>query len=388
MRLRSTVFDIALAAALWAVTCLPPLSLEFGPLAVVDSAPSAWAMFALSSALVLPLAWRRSHPTVSGGIVVGLHVLQLALGVSIAPANISALFTAYALAAYGPRWAGRAALVIGLAGSALAPIRYGFASPIDFAVFMLLLAVSVLASWLLGKLVRSRREIWRQMSERAERLEREREQERSLAAADERTRIAREMHDIVAHSLSVIVAQADGGSYAASRSPEQAREALRTIARTGRDSLAEMRRLLGVLRDGGPATAGPTPSLADIDALIGDVRRSGVEIEVLRVGALADLALPQGAELAVYRVVQEALTNVMKHAGPGVRAVVRLERDDAGLLVAVLDDGRGAAADPASRGSGQGVRGMAERVGLYGGTLVAQPRIGGGFEVRAHFPQG
>ncbi|MFW2512472.1 sensor histidine kinase [Demequina sp. SO4-13] len=214
-------------------------------------------------------------------------------------------------------------------------------------------------------------------------LSRDTEAERTLAAADERARIAREMHDVVAHTLSVVVAQADGGRFAGPQDPAAAARALETIAEVGRSALAEMRAMLGLLRDTDSAVAlGPQPSLADIPALVASTREGGLDVSYVTTGT--PRPLPIGAGLAVYRIVQEALTNVRKHAGPSPSVYVQLTWEADAAVVAVGDDGRGAAAR--RDGSGLGIAGMSERVGVFGGSLTAGPRAGGGFLVRARLP--
>ena len=253
--------------------------------------------------------------------------------------------------------------------------------------------------------MRTRRAYVAQLEDRARRLEVERDQQARIARVTERARIARELHDVVAHSLSVVVAQADGGMYAGARDPAAARASLETIGTTGRQALAEMRRLLSVLRDepadgvgregpddvvaddyDDPVTGEftPQPGLDQLLSLVTGVRGSGLPVDLVVEGTPG--RLPPGAELASYRIVQEALTNTLKHAGPGASAWVRLcHRDDA-LHIDVLDDGRGASA--AGDGQGQGLHGMRERVAVYGGSVSAGPRSGGGFHVRAVVPFG
>ena len=215
------------------------------------------------------------------------------------------------------------------------------------------------------------------------RLASDRAAERELAAAQERARIAREMHDVVAHTLSVVVAQADGGRFAARTDPDVSARTLATIAEVSRAALAEMRSLLGVLRDTeGDAVLGPQPSINDIPALIAQAREAGLEVSLVTTGA--PHTLPIGAGLAVHRIVQEGLTNVRRHAGPKARAFVQLEWEADALVVTISDDGRGAAA--ADDGTGQGLLGMHERAAMFGGSLAAGPKAGGGFVVRARLP--
>jgi signal transduction histidine kinase len=206
-----------------------------------------------------------------------------------------------------------------------------------------------------------------------------------LAATAERARIAREMHDVVAHSLSVVIAQADGGLYAGRTDPAAATGALEAIASTGRQALTDMRALLGVLREDGRQEYAPQPDVAAIKGLVEDVRASGLDVDLIEEGLPQPLAA--GPQLAAYRIVQESLTNVLKHAGPAGRAWVRLHWRTDALELSVLDDGRGASAAIAEAdGLGQGLRGMRERAQLHGGQHTAGPRHGGGFGVSAVLP--
>ncbi len=215
-------------------------------------------------------------------------------------------------------------------------------------------------------------------------LGRDVEAERAIAAAAERARIAREMHDVVAHTLSVVVAQADGGRFAASTDPEAAGNTLGTIAEVGRSALSEMRALLGLLRDSDEdAALGPQPSLDDVPTLVAATRAGGLDVSFVTTGT--PRPLPIGAGLAVYRIAQEALTNVLKHAGPKPRAFVQLTWEDSAVVLTVSDDGRGAAAR--DDGDGHGLAGMRERAAVFGGTLSAGPRAGGGYLVRATLPR-
>lgn len=231
--------------------------------------------------------------------------------------------------------------------------------------------------------------MWRRSEGDADALEqaliRDTAAESALAAAAERARIAREMHDVVAHTLSVVVAQADGGRFAAKTDPEAAQRTLETIAEVSRSALTEMRALLGVLRDGdGEAAMGPQPSLDDIPALVASMREGGLNVSFVTTGT--PRPLPIGAGLTLYRVAQEALTNVLKHAGPDPVAYVQLTWEDDGVGLTISDDGRGAAAR--NDGSGTGITGMHERVTLFGGSLGVGPKAGGGFVVRARLPLG
>jgi signal transduction histidine kinase len=238
-------------------------------------------------------------------------------------------------------------------------------------------------AWLIGFAFHERNRRTAELEERAARLERERETEARAAVAEERARIAREMHDVVAHSLSVMVVQAEAAEAMLESDPERARRPLEAVQETGRSALGELRRMLGVLREmaeEGPALA-PQPGLAGLDALVEQVREAGLPV-TLRVEGEAR-ALPPGIDLSAYRIVQEGLTNALKHAGPA-RAEVLISYGDDELALRVSDDGRGH--DPASDGAGHGLVGMRERVALYGGTLEAGPLPGGGFALTARLP--
>ncbi|HEX2248327.1 MAG TPA: histidine kinase [Arthrobacter sp.] len=347
--------------------------------------------FALSALLIIPLAWRRTYPWQSGSAMAIAALLNVAFLSVPVPAQSLVLVMVFSLAAYAPRWASLGGLVLALLGGAMFVVRFsyipnGSAGSIPaFLITLVAIEAVVLVSWTLGDLMRNRRLTVQALQDRAHRLEIERQQERDLAAADERSHIAREMHDIVAHSLSVIITQADGARYASAQDPAVATETLGTIAETGRASLRDMRRLLGVLRGDDVASVRPLPTLADVETLVDTVRRSGLDVALERAGE-PRRAMPSGAELTGYRVVQESLTNVLKHAGPNASAQVLLEWTGRGLQIRIDDDGRGAGADPGTAGSGQGITGMAERLSLYDGTVEAAPKPGGGFRVHAFIP--
>jgi signal transduction histidine kinase len=254
-----------------------------------------------------------------------------------------------------------------------------------------------LTAWLLGDLTQWRRGYYQALEERAARLERERDAQAQIAAAAERARIARELHDVVAHNVSVMVVQADGAGYALDTAPEQARSALEAIARTGRSALAEMRSLLGVLRaaDGGAAELAPQPGIEQVTELLEQARAAGLPVTFAVRGGPRDL--PAGQALAAYRIVQESLTNARKHGGPAATASVALGFHEDRLVISVTDDGHdgdrgrerpGRERDlrPAEDTLGHGLVGMRERAEAYGGTMAAGPLDGGGWRVSATFP--
>jgi signal transduction histidine kinase len=233
--------------------------------------------------------------------------------------------------------------------------------------------------------VSTRRAYLAELSDRAQRLEREHDQTSALAAAVERARIAREMHDSVAHHLTVIVALSDGALAAVTRAPAQASEAIRGVSSTAREALAETRRLLGILRaEDGLELRQPLPGLSDLEGLFTRVRAAGLPVRYERSGPPADT--PPGVELVVFRLIQEALTNTMKHAGPGVSAAVRLRFAPGEVSVEVEDDGVGSAG--VRRAPGGGLTGMAQRVGAFGGELTCGPRQPRGWRVTARLDPG
>jgi signal transduction histidine kinase len=366
--------DVALAAAVVLVTGVVP-----GP-----AYPDAESSLVLGLLITIPLAWRRTAPIPAAAVMIVAGLLQLVASPTLLAADVVVLPMIYALAAYAPRWAGQAGLGIGLAGAVLAGIRYYAPDAQDALLASVVTGgVGVVAAWALGNLRRARVQRLAALEERARLLDLERDQEMRLAAQTERARIARELHDVVAHSLSVVIAQADGGLYAGRAAPEKAIGALEQIAATGRQALTDMRSLLGVLREDGGQEYAPQPDVAAIKELVEDVRTSGLDVDLIEEGL--PQPMPAGPQLAAYRIVQESLTNVLKHAGPAGRAWVRLQWRDDALELSVLDDGRGAGAVP-SDGQGQGLRGMVERAALHGGRLTAGPRHGGGFGVHAALP--
>jgi signal transduction histidine kinase len=281
----------------------------------------------------------------------------------------------YSTAAYSTRRAALLGLALLLAAGGVHDARshgIGTAAQLWADAFWWLVQLAI---WLAGRFVRGRRERTL-LAGRAELLERE----VGAAAEQERARIARELHDIVSHNLSVVVTQA-AGARALAEHGGTAPESLERIEESGREALVEMRRLLGVLREGGDTVLAPQPGIAQLPALAETLRATGLEVD-LRVGQECR-GLPPALDLSIYRIVQEALTNVLKHAAAS-RATVTLQRTAESLTVEVGDDGE-AQANETTRG-GQGLVGMRERVSLFGGSLAAGPRPGGGFVVRAQLP--
>ncbi|MFD3791007.1 sensor histidine kinase [Streptomyces cyaneofuscatus] len=340
------------------------------------------------------VALRRRLPEKMLLLAIAVGVLQLVGDVRPNIGDFAMLVITFTVATIGERWASRLALICSLTAAGLSQLRWeaepGGSWPQQIFVTVIMTVPFVLA-WVMGDSLRTRRAYFNQLEERAARLEREREAQSKVAVAAERARIARELHDVVAHNVSVMVVQADGAAYVMDAAPDQARQALETISSTGRQALAEMRRLLGVLRTGDAPESGeyvPQPDVEQIEDLVDQVRRTGLVVDFKVEGTARPL--PSGVELTAYRIVQEALTNTRKHGGPDAGASVRLVYFDDGLGLLVEDDGRGAAhelyEDGGADGAGHGMIGMRERVGMVGGTLDAGPRPGGGFRISALLP--
>ncbi|MFJ4850872.1 MULTISPECIES: sensor histidine kinase [unclassified Streptomyces] len=374
----------------WAVALLGLSSLW---MAAGDLAPDTRAAaIPLSLALSLVVALRRRAPERMLLLTIVVGVAQLVADVRVNPGDFAMLVIIYTVAANSALWASRLALVGGLLASPIASVRWpddrqsGWAQIVG-AVFV---AIPFALAWVIGDSLRTRRAYYAELEERAARLQREREAQSKAAVAAERARIARELHDVVAHNVSVMVVQADGAAYVLDASPEQAKQALETISSTGRQALTEMRRLLGLLRTGDAAGGEyvPQPGVDQLGDLVEQVRGAGLPVVFEVEGDSRPLA--SGVELTAYRIVQEALTNTRKHGGPDVRANVRLTFRDSELALLIEDDGRGAQQElyesGGEDGQGQGLIGMRERVGMVAGTLDAGPRPGGGFRISAVLP--
>ncbi|MEU0302339.1 sensor histidine kinase [Streptomyces sp. NPDC006175] len=379
---------------LWAV-----LLLGFSGVSIVTgqvgSGTERVAAVPIAVGLCVVVALRRRAPEKMLLLAILMGLAQLLFGVRPDVADFALLVITYTVATVGERRASWLALGCSLSAAGISRLRWpddapygGWAQTLGYVVMM---TVPFVLAWVLGDSIRTRRAYFSQLEERAARLEREREAQSKVAVAAERARIARELHDVVAHNVSVMVVQADGAAYVMDSSPDQARQALETISGTGRQALAEMRRLLGVLRTGDSPESGeyvPQPDVEQIEELVGKVRETGLAVDFRIEGT--PRPLPSGVELTAYRIVQEALTNTRKHGGPDAGASVRLVYFDDGLGLLVEDDGRGAPhelyEDGGADGAGQGMIGMRERVGMVGGTLDAGPRQGGGFRISALLP--
>jgi signal transduction histidine kinase len=343
-------------------------------------------------ATTLPLVWRRRHPlTVS--LVTGLATAAYGfarfpdLAMPIAIGGVVGL---YSVAAWGGR---RAAVVSGWVAVVVLVIVLALPRADSDVVDAAFVSLSLAGAWVLGDRARVQRALAAELAERAARLERERTAEARRAVAEERARIARELHDVVAHHVSMMVVQAEAGPVAVERDPARAAGAFEAIAATGRQALVEMRRLLGVLRgDGEPAASlAPQPGLAQVPSLVEQVGRAGLEVELVVEGREAPL--PAGIDLSAYRIVQEALTNALRHGASGqARVVVRYGERDLELQVhngvESASGRRSPDSDRQVRRSGRGLLGMQERVRLFGGELRAGPEPDGSFTVTARIPIG
>ena len=390
---RARVTDLLIAGALGVVLVVPYLLLY----AETASSVYAWAT-ATGAVMVGSMALRRAHPWVMVALLFVGAVAQ-ALTVPFPVASIVVVpFAIYSVARWVVGPSARLVLVPGAFGSILGPSQWlGFlasgyvaSSGVPWVLYALAVTACVglvVTTYIVGRRVREsaviRTQSARVAAERYQALLSEREQDARIAEARARAQIARELHDIVAHSLSVMIVQAEGGKALATKKPEAAAEVLGTIAETGREALGEMRRIVGVLRNdpqasGSPEFA-PTPGLEDIPEMVaraGDRVRLRIEGDVPRV--------PATLGLTAYRIVQEALTNFLKHAGSAATATVTISYGPSVVEVEVADDGLGAGVF--ADGGGFGLTGMSERVASMGGQLIARPQPTGGFLVRAILP--
>lgn len=380
IRAHPALVDAAWAAALLVLAVVSTND----PPSAAQTAPSSEPFgVALLLGATLPYAVRRKAP-LAVFAVSALSVLVLAgVGYFEGATPIVALLGAYTV---GARCRTRTAVLtyLALAGGLLTLFVSDPPGSFDFAGLLANLALFAVA-FLVGANLTSRRTRVEALEQRAEALGREREEEARRAVSEERLRIAQELHDVVAHSMGVIAVQAGAGLHVIDADPVAAKRSLEAISGTSRSTLSEIRRLLGVLRgdDGTLAEYAPAPGAADLPALVDDVTAAGVPTTLRLSGDAADV--PKGVGLTTYRVVQEALTNVLKHGGPGAAAEVTVSLSPDAVDIAVDDDGRGIdlAAEP---GAGHGLLGMRERVAVYGGTLDVGPRPSGGFRVRARLP--
>jgi signal transduction histidine kinase len=347
--------------------------------------------------MVVPLAFRRRRPVLAAYLIMAGAAIQLLTHGSMTdhpsqPIRISDLalgVALYTLVAYTERRRAMAYAGLLLAGTAV-DLTWRINTDRNIALVFGFGALAIYGfSWVLGEFIGARRAYHHEVESRLRLLETERDQQATIAVAAERTRIARELHDVVAHAVSVIVVQADGAGYAIRTDPDLAESAVRTISATGREALIELRTLLDVLRsdtDERDARA-PQPDVTALPELVEKVSVIGVPVRLNLRGELA--GLPAAVGLGIYRIVQESLTNTLKHAGTGAAATVRVERVGGLVEVEIDDNGHptaGATRDLAEVSGGNGLIGMRERATVLGGTLTAGRAPDGGWRVRAIFP--
>ena len=384
-RVRSAVLRVQRGVGRWGVPWVVDACLAaglFGGLLGISRnviATDPVPMLAAHCGLVMPLAWRRRAPMIVFACMAATAWVQWAADLRMLT-DITLLLGLYTVAAHRDRRRTLAAFAVLELGILLATLRWAMDGH-AMGTFVSLSAMAVAAT-VIGSNVRGRRERMEFLEDRAVRLELERDQRAQLAVAGERTRIAREMHDIVTHNLSVMVALADGAVFAQSASPERAASAMRQVGVTGRQAITDMRRFLGVLRADEPdALRHPQPGVAQVEALVDQVRAVGLPTRLEISGDAA--AVPAAAQLTAYRLVQEALTNTLKHAAGATRAEVVIACTPESVTLSVTDDGAGSVPRQRVSGSGHGLPGMRERAAAYGGRLTAGPLPGGGWRVAA-----
>ena len=352
---------LAVVVFLWSAFVLDEDSNQGLAIRALSDVPIAVLfVFAMASGA---LYWRRYQPLVVLGVNLAALTVLMGLG---DPDQWALPFALYGVGRYATNdqrsYLGVGATLVLVAISSL--VDGEPAGSIGFAL------VFVFVTWYIGRRIRNRGDYLRLLQERA--------------AQEERTRIARELHDIVAHQVSLMMVQAGAAKTVAAADPVGARQAMEAVEKAGRQALDELRHLIGVLRPEAQVDdLGPQPGLADIPRLVEHLGAAGLHVSLTTNGA--QTALPARVDLSTYRIVQEALTNVLKHAGHDARAEVRLSTDNHGVAIEVIDNGHGATILP---GSGHGIAGMRERAQLLGGSLDAGPRPGGGFQVVAHLPIG
>jgi signal transduction histidine kinase len=365
--------DSILAGVVWLIALAPMLR-------------TPWPQVPITTLLAGAVVMRRRAPAATFIVAAAAGLWALAANAA-SGADVALLVLLYTVAAYRPRRLSILALLVCLVGGAAA-MAFWSPEPVGGPLFDQIVGGAVLfggtslLAWVLGDSMRYRRGYYAALEDRAARLEAERDAQAKVAAAAERARIARELHDVIAHHVSVMVVQADGARYALRTDPKTTENALAAISGTGRQALTEMRRLLGVLRTAGDQAAlAPVPGLGELRELLDQARAAGLAVTYTLSGTPREL--PEGAELAAYRVVQESLTNTRKHAGLAASAAVTLRYEPDGLVLEVTDDGIATATGDSG---GHGLAGMRERIAMYGGTVEAGPQPDGGFRVLARLP--
>jgi signal transduction histidine kinase len=346
---------------------------------------TVWALAAAQGLVLLPR--RRAPMTVLAGTS-AIGVFMLAVGYPGGSATFGACCAAYAVAVYrlGDERAELGQTLRGAAAVAVAAVAFDVASftpearSQPGAWSQLTAGLLVAASWILGYAIHIRRAYIGELKERAARLEAEEGERAARAVADERLRIARELHDVIGHTISLITIQSEAAARSTRTNPDAVPGFLAGISAASRQALAEMRHVLTVLRPDAEADLSPQPGLRELDELVGQLKTGGLETRL----DVEPMDLPPGIGLTVYRIVQESLTNVLKHAGAEAKARVSVARSSGAVRVSVLDDGLGPSGLASS--TAHGIIGMRERTAVYGGTLRTGARLGGGFQVEASIP--
>jgi signal transduction histidine kinase len=380
-RLRSILYDLLVCAGIAGLTSLTIFMRQ-------TPRPSMFLGFAMALVLIL----RRHYPLWTMAVVSSCALLQVILFSrenDPLPYDLAVLIGMYSVVKYGRRmlgaWLAAATVAVGIV---IEVSRHGNATN-WWALAMWYVGVCG-GVWLMAYTVRARRIYVSGLEERAATLEREREHLAQIAVADERAAIARELHDVVAHSLAVMIVQADGGRYAFDSDPGQARMALDTVASTGREALEDMRRLVGVLRGTASSLPEEAPegrqriTMDGLDALVERARSAGLYVTVETTGDRVPLA--PTVELAAYRIVQEALTNVLRHAGRHAKVTLSVGYEPGALQLSIVDDGGERPAPSEGTGTGNGLVGMRERVSVHNGQFSAGPRLDGGWSVSVTLP--
>lgn len=362
------------ATSLISLAALP----EFG-----DTRPLDIIGVGLIAAETLTLAWRRRFPVLVLVVVVSAFAADRWLNYPSSWAFFGIAIVIYTIGAeLSPRRSaavGGTAIAVVVAWTVVGVLT----SPLPPAVIVTIFGFMALP-FVLGREARRREQRALEYEARAIRAEFDREMRAAEAVREEQARIARELHDVVAHEVTVMTIQAGAANRVLETSPEDAREAIQTVQDSGHRALTEMRRLLGLLRSGSEMELGPQPGLADLVTLVKQLADTGLDVELSVEGDVA--TLPVGVDVNAYRIIQESLTNTVKHGGPGAKATVSIRYSVDELKVEICDDGRGAAEGMTSNGPGQGIVGMRERAALLDGIVEAGPRPGGGYRVRCRIP--
>ena len=391
MNLRRVTVDAGIVAALGLATFMTSRSLfSANPKLLIRYGAAAWQVDLLRwwvatvvgmAALLLLRRWLPLLALAATGGMALAHFTSERPGVT--PLDAAAPIALYTVASAPLRRLVSYTALAASVGCALLPKLLALPAG-DFGswTWSLAPAVAMVVAWLVGDRARTRRLYLEQVTARALDLERDRDRQAELAAAAERARIARHLHDAVAHGLSIVVIQAQAAAGAMQTRPATAQAALASIVATGRDALADMRRLLGLTGPEGLELA-PPPGLRDLPGLVERVRAAGLPVSLRVDGDAA--AAPAGVGLCAYRIAQEALTNVLRHGGPGATVSVTLHCGAGGIELTVRDTGHGIGGEPDER-QGNGLRGMRERVEMLGGTVTVGDAPDGGFQVRAELP--